>query len=87
MRLPWLSGTTGKPKGALFDHHRIIWVSISSMAGFGLRVGERLLHVAPLLVRAPGQRSSTNSRPLQRETQIIMVSMAVRSSWESRLSR
>lgn len=44
----YTSGTTGKPKGALFDHHRIIWVSINSMAGFGLRVGEKLLHVAPL---------------------------------------
>lgn len=44
----YTSGTTGLPKGALFDHHRVIWVGINASMGLGLRVGERMLHVAPL---------------------------------------
>lgn len=44
----YTSGTTGKPKGALFDHHRIIWVGVNSSVAFGLRLHDRILHVAPL---------------------------------------
>ena len=44
----YTSGTTGKPKGALFDHHRIMWVGVNVIATCGMRVGDSLLHVAPL---------------------------------------
>jgi acyl-CoA synthetase (AMP-forming)/AMP-acid ligase II len=44
----YTSGTTGKPKGALFDHHRVVWASVNFVAACGMRVGDRFLHVAPL---------------------------------------
>jgi acyl-CoA synthetase (AMP-forming)/AMP-acid ligase II len=44
----YTSGTTGRPKGALFDHHRILWVGINTSLMLGLRDGDRILHVAPL---------------------------------------
>ena len=44
----YTSGTTGKPKGALFDHHRVIWVGVNASVAFGLRLHDRILHVAPL---------------------------------------
>lgn len=44
----YTSGTTGKPKGALFDHHRSMWVGVNVIATCGMRVGDRFLHVAPL---------------------------------------
>lgn len=44
----YTSGTTGKPKGALFDHHRSMWTGVNCIATCGMRVGDRFLHVAPL---------------------------------------
>jgi acyl-CoA synthetase (AMP-forming)/AMP-acid ligase II len=44
----YTSGTTGRPKGALFDHHRVVWASVNFVAACGMRVGDRFLHVAPL---------------------------------------
>lgn len=44
----YTSGTTGKPKGVLMDHHRVIWTALNVVSSVGLREGERLLHVAPL---------------------------------------
>jgi len=44
----YTSGTTGKPKGALFDHHRTLWVAVGCVATTGQKVGDRFLHVAPL---------------------------------------
>ncbi|WP_068397554.1 class I adenylate-forming enzyme family protein [Kribbia dieselivorans] len=43
----YTSGTTGLAKGALFDHHRILWVG-HSMGTLGLTRFDRHLHVAPL---------------------------------------
>lgn len=44
----YTSGTTGKPKGALFDHHRVMWTAVNCIGSCGMRVGDRFLHVAPL---------------------------------------
>ncbi|HEY0903061.1 MAG TPA: AMP-binding protein [Marmoricola sp.] len=44
----YTSGTTGKPKGALFDHHRTLTVATSMIGSLGQRAGDRFLHVAPL---------------------------------------
>lgn len=44
----YTSGTTGKPKGVLLDHHRVIWVGINISLAVGIREGDRIIHVAPL---------------------------------------
>ncbi|WP_144510252.1 class I adenylate-forming enzyme family protein [Bacillus sp. FJAT-22090] len=44
----YTSGTTGKPKGALFDHQRIINVNTSFIMGVELTKNDRMLHLAPL---------------------------------------
>lgn len=44
----YTSGTTGKPKGALFDQHQMMWETAAFTGCVGLRSGDRLLHVAPL---------------------------------------
>ncbi|GAA1327196.1 class I adenylate-forming enzyme family protein [Leucobacter albus] len=43
----YTSGTTGQPKGALFDHHRLLWVG-NGMAALGVSSFDRNLHVAPM---------------------------------------
>lgn len=43
----YTSGTTGLPKGALFDHHRMLWVG-HSITTLGLTGADRHLHVAPM---------------------------------------
>jgi len=43
----YTSGTTGKPKGALFDHHRMLWVG-HGMGSIGVGTFDRMLHVAPM---------------------------------------
>jgi feruloyl-CoA synthase len=48
LEILYTSGTTGHPKGALFDHKRIFNVGISVTINMGLRPHERILHVAPL---------------------------------------
>jgi len=44
----YTSGTTGRPKGALFDHHRILYVGMNIIASMSVNPRDRLLHVAPL---------------------------------------
>ena len=46
--LLYTSGTTGAAKGALFDHHRILWVAVNVTGTVGYRDGDRTLHAAPL---------------------------------------
>jgi acyl-CoA synthetase (AMP-forming)/AMP-acid ligase II len=46
--LLYTSGTTGAAKGALFDHHRALWVAINIIGTAGYREGDRTMHVAPL---------------------------------------
>jgi fatty-acyl-CoA synthase len=48
----YTSGTTGKPKGALFDHHRILWVGVNVIATCGMRVGDRFLARGPAVPRS-----------------------------------
>ncbi|MDN5758699.1 MAG: AMP-binding protein, partial [Tomitella sp.] len=44
----YTSGTTGRPKGALFDHYRMMWETAAFIGMVGLKDEDRLLHVAPL---------------------------------------
>jgi acyl-CoA synthetase (AMP-forming)/AMP-acid ligase II len=48
LEILYTSGTTGQPKGALFDHNRIFKVGITVTINMGIRPHERILHVAPL---------------------------------------
>ncbi|ALG83965.1 class I adenylate-forming enzyme family protein [Gordonia phthalatica] len=44
----YTSGTTGKPKGALFDHRRVMSTALAVITTCGIKDADRLLHVAPL---------------------------------------
>ncbi|NYI75835.1 class I adenylate-forming enzyme family protein [Nocardioides panzhihuensis] len=44
----YTSGTTGRPKGVLLDHHRAIWAGLNVTTTVGMADGERILQVAPL---------------------------------------
>lgn len=44
----YTSGTTGKPKGVLLDHHRMVWVGVNITLCTGVQEGDRMVHVAPL---------------------------------------
>lgn len=44
----YTSGTTGRPKGALFDHHRILVVMVNCMGAMGYSPKDNFLHIAPL---------------------------------------
>lgn len=44
----YTSGTTGRPKGVLLDHHRVVWAGLNVSLTVGMSDGERILLVAPL---------------------------------------
>ena len=48
LEILYTSGTTGRPKGALFDHRRIFNVGLTMMIGMGINENDRFLHLAPL---------------------------------------
>ncbi|MEH7745402.1 long-chain fatty acid--CoA ligase [Neobacillus drentensis] len=48
LEILYTSGTTGRPKGALFDHSQIFKVGNAVVINMGIRQHERILHLAPL---------------------------------------
>lgn len=46
--ITYTSGTTGRPKGVLIDHHRALWAGLAQIASVGMRDGDRYLHLSPL---------------------------------------
>ena len=71
----YTSGTTGRPKGALFDHHRIVWVGINTALMLGLRDGDRILHVAPMY-HAAELAMLVNGGTLVGATHVVLPSFA-----------
>jgi long-chain acyl-CoA synthetase len=48
LQIMYTSGTTGRPKGALFDHKSVIANNVQIMGTMGMNADDIFLHVAPL---------------------------------------
>ncbi|AQU80487.1 long-chain fatty acid--CoA ligase [Planococcus faecalis] len=48
LHILYTSGTTGNPKGAVFDHERVLNVTVGCIGLLGYNTRERFIHVAPL---------------------------------------
>jgi fatty-acyl-CoA synthase/feruloyl-CoA synthase len=73
----YTSGTTGKPKGSLVDHHRAVWAAMSQIVSLGLRDGDRYLHLAPMY--HSGGTTFLNVTTLLGGTHVIMPKFDARS--------
>lgn len=67
----YTSGTTGKPKGSLMDHHRAVWAAMAQIVSLGLRDGDRYLHLAPMY--HSGGTTFLNATTLLGGTHVVMT--------------
>ncbi|WP_236977060.1 MULTISPECIES: class I adenylate-forming enzyme family protein [Mycobacterium] len=76
----YTSGTTGKPKGVLLDHHRAVWAAMAQIVSLGLRDGDRYLHLAPMY--HSGGMTFLNATTLLGGTHIVVPKFDARSVLE-----
>jgi fatty-acyl-CoA synthase len=76
----YTSGTTGKPKGVLLDHHRAVWAAMAQIVSLGLRDGDRYLHLAPMY--HSGGMTFLNATTLLGGTHIVVPKFDPRSVLE-----
>src|SRR6516165_3272752 len=77
----YTSGTTGKPKGVLLDHHRAVWAAMAQIVSLGLRDGDRYLHLAPMY--HSGGMTFLNATTLLGGTHVVMPKFDARSVLET----